>query len=691
MSFTVRKKNKSQAKRSLIPNIITQTNKNLKINYTNYLNNFKNKIFSKKKSPQQKALTPSQRPKKIYLSKDKNFLPPKSPEFLNKKTLILDLDETLVHSSFEPFSKSDIILNVNFDGIYYKIYVLVRPGAKEFIKKISKYFELVIFTASISKYASPLLDILDKDRNIQFRLYRENCNFLNGIYIKPLKKIGRNMKDIIIVDNSPLAYAFDSDNGLPISSWFEDKNDKELFDIMPLLIFLSKTNDVRKYIEKFVDLDKINYNKALKIIEEEKSKEIIDISNNININIDLNNNICVCDDNKKNLEIKIEDKNININNIGDILSNNISYNKSDKNIFNSKNNLNNKININTCINTNIFPLKNNILSSNKINNPKLVNNNNKIKPLKSLENTLLLNQNLNINLNKIEVKIPKIKKDKNTFNKDKYKDIKDFKDEHNLKLVSNRHSNINITSNYAREKTNFKLFLNLPKKNSKDKKKNDFKSSIKNSKSKLSINKGLTLGNSHTTKNIFSKNKKSNFISNFSLYKKNKNNSNINLFTSNNNKILNLNSNTINAITAVNHLNQNTYNFNSKYNGLLNQYNQNQLNKNNKNSYMSFRNNTTIFPEFKNKSKNNTYYSLVINKDKTNSKNNIRKELFNKKDKKSLKSKSTENFYKNFVNNNMDNLNKNENNKIDTEIIRVNSKKRDNKVINDDIKKLINI
>ena len=72
------------------------------------------------------------------------------------------------------------------------------------------------------------------------------------------------MKDLIIADNSPLAYNFDRDNGLPISFWFEDKNDKELYNIMPLLIFLSKINDVRKFIEKFVSFDKIDYSNVIK-------------------------------------------------------------------------------------------------------------------------------------------------------------------------------------------------------------------------------------------------------------------------------------------------------------------------------------------------------------------------------------------------------------------------------------------
>ena len=207
------------------------------------------------------------------------ILPNKSPEFDNKKTLILDLDETLVHSSFVPFEKNDIVLNVNFDGFMYKIYVLVRPGAEFFIRNISKYYELIIFTASLSNYASPLLDILDKGENIKYRLFRENCTFMNGIYIKDLKMLNRNLKDLVIVDNSPLAYAFDIDNGLPIKTWYEDKNDIELYKINDILEFLSTVDDVRNYIKKFVKKNEIIYEEAMNLIK------TLDNNNNIKNNL----------------------------------------------------------------------------------------------------------------------------------------------------------------------------------------------------------------------------------------------------------------------------------------------------------------------------------------------------------------------------------------------------------------------
>ena len=243
----------NQIKYQKSPDIITQVN-------PLYLNNFMQPI-----NPHQLAFTPTNHTK---ISENKKMLlPQKSKEFLNKKTLILDLDETLVHSSFVPFENNDIVLNVEFEGMLYNIYVLIRPGAIDFIKKVAKLYEVIIFTASISKYALPLIDILDSDKNIQYKLTREHCTFLNGIYIKELKKLNRDLNDLIILDNSPLAYSFDIDNGLPIKAWYEDKNDNELDKVYFILEFLSKVKDARNFIKRIVDNNEINFEIANEIIK----------------------------------------------------------------------------------------------------------------------------------------------------------------------------------------------------------------------------------------------------------------------------------------------------------------------------------------------------------------------------------------------------------------------------------------
>ena len=87
-----------------------------------------------------------------------------SPKSSSKKTLVLDLDETLVHSQFVPFSiKSDLILKIELENQLHDIHVLIRPGVQKFLEKMGKLYEIVIFTASVSKYADPLLDIIDKN------------------------------------------------------------------------------------------------------------------------------------------------------------------------------------------------------------------------------------------------------------------------------------------------------------------------------------------------------------------------------------------------------------------------------------------------------------------------------------------------------------------------------------------------
>ena len=92
-----------------------------------------------------------------------------------KKCLVLDLDETLVHSSFKPTVNPDYIIPVDIEGTVHKVYVCKRPGVDAFMREMGKLYEIVVYTASLSKYADPLLDRLDQDKVIRYRLFREHC------------------------------------------------------------------------------------------------------------------------------------------------------------------------------------------------------------------------------------------------------------------------------------------------------------------------------------------------------------------------------------------------------------------------------------------------------------------------------------------------------------------------------------
>ena len=500
----VKERGKSLSSIHKIPDIITQV-----------------KPFSQPINLHKSSYTPSNKSRDIL--QPNLLLPPKSSEFIDKKTLILDLDETLVHSSTSSIDKSDIILNVDFDGLLYNIYVLIRPGAENFIKKISKYFEIVVFTASLSKYASPLLDKLDKDKNIKYRLYREHCTFLNGIYIKELKKLNRELKDVIIVDNSPLAYSFDVENGLPIKSWYDDKNDIEFEYLFPILEFLSKVDDVRDYIGLFVENNEINYERAFQIIF--TINNIGKNADNYEEKIDEDKNI----DNKNSKKYK---KQKNILSLHDFLSptnNKIIGNLSNKNIMKTSLKLeDNKIqNINSLLKVNyIMQTGEKTKETNKTDktdnrsiyiNNNIINEKNKKKKnsFRNIKNSFRLNKNLahislkNMQNNELNKKINSLfpltlsltnstkminfSKKVNYMNNLKLVSIKDISNNNNNNSKNNINNNNLYTNLLESLKTNKDLFNNSLKNNTNNyRNKNLFLT--RNSKSfKLSKNKNLLI------------------------------------------------------------------------------------------------------------------------------------------------------------------------------------------------------
>ena len=73
---------------------------------------------------------------------------------------------------------------------------------------------------------------------------------MEGNYLKDLTVLGRDMSKMVLVDNSPHAFGYQVDNGIPIESWFDDQNDKELLKLERYLQVLHKTNDVRDSVRE---------------------------------------------------------------------------------------------------------------------------------------------------------------------------------------------------------------------------------------------------------------------------------------------------------------------------------------------------------------------------------------------------------------------------------------------------------
>lgn len=166
-----------------------------------------------------------------------------------RKCLVLDLDETLLHSSFKMLPSADYIVPVEIESQTHNVYVIKRPGVDHFLTEMGKIYEIVVFTASLSKYADPVLDMLDVGRVVRHRLFRESCYNHKGNYVKDLSQLGRDIDKSIIIDNSPASYIFHPNNAVPVSTWFNDPHDTELTDLCPFLADLAVVDDVRGVLD----------------------------------------------------------------------------------------------------------------------------------------------------------------------------------------------------------------------------------------------------------------------------------------------------------------------------------------------------------------------------------------------------------------------------------------------------------
>ncbi|KAI7890257.1 HAD-like domain-containing protein [Mucor mucedo] len=162
------------------------------------------------------------------------LLPPLDIEDKDRKCLVLDLDETLVHSSFKIIPNPDFIVPVEIDNQYHNVYVLKRPGVDEFMRKMGEKYEIVVFTASLAKYADPVLDMLD-------------------IHKVDLSQLGRELASTLILDNSPASYIFHTSNAVPVSTWFNDPHDTELTDLVAFLEDLTVVDDVQLVLDNVID------------------------------------------------------------------------------------------------------------------------------------------------------------------------------------------------------------------------------------------------------------------------------------------------------------------------------------------------------------------------------------------------------------------------------------------------------
>lgn len=184
----------------------------------------------------------------------------------NKKIAVFDVDETLVHCTgkITDNNKSDNVIQVTLPSKKTAMLgINIRPNWKEALDIIKEYYNIITYTASHSSYADAVLDYLDPDKQyFNFRLYRNNCveTVLNNkkIYIKDLDILKQyDLKNIVIIDNSVLSFAYHLDSGIPIVPYYESDNDNELVILAYYLKRISSYDDLRQANKEHIKLDEL--------------------------------------------------------------------------------------------------------------------------------------------------------------------------------------------------------------------------------------------------------------------------------------------------------------------------------------------------------------------------------------------------------------------------------------------------
>ena len=178
-----------------------------------------------------------------------------------KRLAIFDLDETLIHCELNPENESQTTINVVLPNKKTKqIGLNIRPHWKEELLKIKTKYYIIMYTASHQSYADSVVNYLDPNKEIfDLRLYRNNCTIVlfegNTFYIKDLRIMKNvSLRDIVLIDNSVLSFAFHLDNGIPILPYYNGEEEIEMQNLCKLLLKLAECDNIPAQIHNLIGL-----------------------------------------------------------------------------------------------------------------------------------------------------------------------------------------------------------------------------------------------------------------------------------------------------------------------------------------------------------------------------------------------------------------------------------------------------
>ncbi|CAI4053412.1 protein translocase subunit TIM50 SKDI_16G2090 [Saccharomyces kudriavzevii IFO 1802] len=166
--------------------------------------------------------------------------PPPPPPYQRPLTLVITLEDFLVHSEWSQ---------------KYGWRTAKRPGAEYFLGYLSQYYEIVLFSSNYMMYSEKTAEKLDPIHAfVSYNLFKEHCVYKDGVHIKDLSKLKRDLSKVIIIDTDPNSYKLQPENAIPMDPWNGEADDK-LVRLIPFLEYLAtqQTKDVRPILDSFQD------------------------------------------------------------------------------------------------------------------------------------------------------------------------------------------------------------------------------------------------------------------------------------------------------------------------------------------------------------------------------------------------------------------------------------------------------
>ncbi|XP_076230529.1 mitochondrial import inner membrane translocase subunit TIM50-C isoform X2 [Nomia melanderi] len=194
--------------------------------------------------------------------------PLKYPYIQPPYTLILEMSDFLVHPDWTYET-----------GWRFK----KRPGVDQFLEAVAPpQFEIVVYTADHGMTVFPILDILDPNGYIMYRLVRDSTRFIDGHHVKDLDALNRDLSKVIVVDWDPNRTKLHPENTLKLPQWTGNDDDTTLYDLAAFLKTILATNvedvrDVLNYYRQFDDPLQVfreNQRKLATQMEEEEKAQL---------------------------------------------------------------------------------------------------------------------------------------------------------------------------------------------------------------------------------------------------------------------------------------------------------------------------------------------------------------------------------------------------------------------------------